>query len=576
MAPVVPRAHTTLFLVFAAWLQPTASLRAAAGRSLAPQHPHRPGAVDPPSGLVPPPGGLDPLAESNGDAAAAHVTVDLNHYVGAPAHSPPVPERVALAGGSSHRETSPVHHVRTPLPQFPIWPQSAGAQQVQAQQVPGQPAAAGGALPAPMHVAVASPTSVAVPKPRLFFLFLVYDKINNEDIWNRFFATAVQGFDYRAFVHCKTDGACAPNIQQTGRYEIISSVETTYCFNLVGGMNALIAAALEKGGGSHPNDKFILVSDSTLPVKPFSFVQQKLTQDDGSDFCIFPRNEWAEVVENFLGQPQVTSVKHVAVKHHQWAVLSREHAKTAVQKSGELQDLMRRFQLNTPGFKNTGCLDEFWHFAVLFGSLKLSDNPTVLGLPALNGERVSTDNYEIQGQCDTFVNWVARASGSNNNMTRLTQELMADPGTDMDQASDTRPSSIHRVSKRSLKSLRDSPFLFARKVDNGCAFSGCDSVADAFERLVFSTPPQPLAHEAQTWVGQGSWVDTRNLPVNIAAADGAVQVTGSSADMHGKGGYCNSRISVLFTTGFRAEATISPDGSQLRWSNGAVWWRQGR
>lgn len=366
------------------------------------------------------------------------------------------------------------------------------------------------------------------------------------------------------------------NIKQHDRYEIIPSVATTYCFDLVGGMNALLATALQKDGGSHPRDKFILVSDSTLPVKPFRFIQQQLTQDAGSDFCIFPRNEWAEVVEAAagLGQPATMSVKHVAVKHHQWAVFGREHAQTVVQSSGELKDLMHRFQLNTPGSKNTGCLDEFWHFAVLFGSLKLGDSPAVLGLPALNGAPVSSVDYDIQGRCDTFVNWVARASGSDNNMTRLTQELSADPGTDMDQASDTRPSSIHRVSKKSLESLRSSSFLFARKVEDSCAFSGCDSVAEAFDRLVFSTPARPLEHDSPVWAGQGPWMDTRNVLQTIVAGDGALRVIGSSADMNAKGGYCNGHMSALFTTGFRADATLSPDGGQLRWSNGAIWWRQ--
>mmetsp|Transcript_68296 Transcript_68296/g.153023 ORF Transcript_68296/g.153023 Transcript_68296/m.153023 type:complete len:509 (-) Transcript_68296:127-1653(-) len=409
-------------------------------------------------------------------------------------------------------------------------------------------------------------------KPQLFFLFMVYVKINNEEVWDRFFSPAVRGVDYQALVHCKSEASCKANIKSLHRFEIISSVETRYCFNLVNGMNALLKAALLRAGKGASSDKFIFVSDSTLPVKPFHYMHSRLTSDSNSDFCIFPRNEWAEVSETYLNSPRRTSVTRVAVKHHQWVVLSRAHAMESVEQARKHQTLMADFQLNT-GFKNTGCLDEFWHFLTIYKSLQLSGSPTTVHLQGFNGGPLSTTDYEIQGRCNTFVHWVPRASGTSNNVTLLADALLRDPGTDLAPASETRPASIARLSRSSLLEVRSSPFLFVRKVEDKCQFSGCSSLAQAFDSIVFSSTPQSAPVVDVPWRGQGAWLDTRRSVVRISAESGSLRLTGADAGMEAKGSYCKDDIRVVFANGFEAEATLSPDGVLLHWKNGVTWGR---
>mmetsp|Transcript_47741 Transcript_47741/g.103905 ORF Transcript_47741/g.103905 Transcript_47741/m.103905 type:complete len:529 (-) Transcript_47741:28-1614(-) len=415
-------------------------------------------------------------------------------------------------------------------------------------------------------------------KPLIFFLFMVYEKINNEEVWSRFFAPAVRGVDYVALVHCKSASSCSRNIRSTTTFEIIPTVETRYCMNLVSGMNALLAVALQSGGSrmANPMDKFVFVSDSTLPIKPFTAVQQALTVDagDASDFCVFPRNEWAEVTDKFIGEgdAQRGSSSRVAVKAHQWITLSRRHAEKAVRHAQEHQDLMEQYQLNN-GFRNQGCLDEFWYFTTLFeASLKLSTTPEVVHLEGFRGGPLTTGSYEIQGQCDTFVHWRASASGTFNNMTRLANNLVHDAGTELDMVSDYRPASIRRLSKAAIVALRESPFLFARKVDEKCAFSGCDSLTDAFDRLVFSNPPQELEAAAQ-FRGTGTWLDNRRSAVSILSTDGTLTLSGVGDDLQAKGSYCRDQIDVAFSNGYRATGSLSADGMRLHWSNGVVWER---
>mmetsp|Transcript_41024 Transcript_41024/g.87382 ORF Transcript_41024/g.87382 Transcript_41024/m.87382 type:complete len:468 (+) Transcript_41024:171-1574(+) len=402
-------------------------------------------------------------------------------------------------------------------------------------------------------------------RPQLFFLFLVYGRIDNEEVWDRFFARAERGVDYQALVHCKSEASCLKNIRAQNLYEVIPSVKTEYCLDLVSAMNALLKAAVARGGVGSPKDKFVFVSGSTLPVKPFSDVHQRLTGDAASDFCVFPRNEWAEVEQP--GRP-----KGIAVKHHQWITLSRKHAEKSVERASGLGDLMQRFQLNM-GFRNTGCRDEFWHFATIYPSLNVTGDTATVTLQGFNGGPLDIGDSEIQGRCDTFVHWVPRASGKINNITRVAQELAGDRGTDMDPPTEKRPASFRRLSRHALTALRDSSFLFARKVEESCAFTGCGSLAEAFESLVFSTPPKAPPATAALWRGQGAWLDSRQAPVSIGSSEGSLHLMGSGRSMEARGSYCGDEIDVVFSNGYRATAVLSADGTQLMWSSGVTWFK---
>mmetsp|Transcript_47602 Transcript_47602/g.86028 ORF Transcript_47602/g.86028 Transcript_47602/m.86028 type:complete len:507 (-) Transcript_47602:83-1603(-) len=421
-----------------------------------------------------------------------------------------------------------------------------------------------------------SPLKPRMGQPRLFFLFLVYAKINNEEVWDRFFDSAVQGVDYRALVHCKSESGCRKNIRSQHRFEIIPSVETTYCFNLVGGMNALLKRALSYSGHQESQfDKFIFLSDSTLPVKPFSMVKQRLiAQRESSNFCIFPRNEWAEISSKSAFLPGHEHAVRAAVKHHQWIILSRAHAQNVMKHALANRDLMRDFKLNHAG-RNQGCLDEFWHFATLFGTVELLQRDGPVYLQGFSGSPLLTSNYEPQGQCDTFVQWMPRAAGVANNLTRFAQDLQSDLGVDMSPATEGRPAKLHRFSKQSLMRFRDSWFLFARKVEDDAKIAGCGRLVDAFEKLVFSVPSQGMTSEP-SWRGEGEWRDTRNAPVTISSADGTLALKGSGSGMSAKGAYCNDNIEVAFSNGYRASATLGQDGLELKWNTGVSWHRSAR
>lgn len=404
-------------------------------------------------------------------------------------------------------------------------------------------------------------------KPQVFFLFMAYSSINHMSIWERFFDGGDRGVDYTVLVHCVNEAACRKNLEAYPRFLVIPSVRTSYCHDLVSGMNALLKSALVVGGIGSPFDKFVFISDSTLPVKPLSFVREQLTGDQSSDFCIFPRNEWAEVHE-----ANSSSVR-IAPKTHQWMVLSRKHAELSVEKSGQNLDLMKQLQLNmqhgSSKYTNTGCLDEFWHFATIYNSLQIKPGNEVLPVEDFNGGPLSTGSFEIQGRCDTFVQWVRRASGMTNNMTHLAQAMTVDAGTDLAPATQARPGSIHRFGRASLKALRKSAFLFVRKVSHTAAFSGCESLSEAFSALVFQDGREDAAPQA--WDGAGIWLDNQRSRVSINSFEGAIRLAGEHPDMQAKGFYCGKRMEVAFSSGYKSSAVLSEDGKSLHWANGVTW-----
>merc|ERR1719321_806707 len=81
-------------------------------------------------------------------------------------------------------------------------------------------------------------------------------------------------------------------------------------------------------------EKFVFLSDSTLPVKPFGHIYESLSSTSGSDLCVFPSHHWGTAKVGFGGIPASsmfrTGETAYLVKHHQWLVLNREHAQVMV------------------------------------------------------------------------------------------------------------------------------------------------------------------------------------------------------------------------------------------------------
>lgn len=330
--------------------------------------------------------------------------------------------------------------------------------------------------------------TVANRPPRIYFLFLAVDKISNLKVWNNFFSQAPPS-QYKVLVHCKL-AQCNTYVQGTV-FWAVPTVPSYYCTDLVSPMNQLLAYALnDEPGMTNPMDKFVYVSDSTLPAKPFAEIYSTYTARPGSDFCAFPSNEWADI-------PGLGGLE-MAVKVHQWFTLSRQHAERAnlMWSSGKMHNFMSKFQMNWNSYlwsnntyadnRNFGCLDEFWHMAALYGTLTHVDatRDAVVNLEGFtNGPLKVASATGWQGACDTFVVWskYLYAEGENP-FLRLHSSL--DPVSVPHGGNSQRPGWWDTMSSYGIHAIRNSEFLFVRKfIDNPRLATGGDFGAE-YSRIV--------------------------------------------------------------------------------------------
>jgi len=342
------------------------------------------------------------------------------------------------------------------------------------------------------------------------FLFLVGSIISHEDIWQSYFSKAHPG-SFRIFVHCgeEEQGPCygdafaaLPEVSQ------VPTVPTAYCDDLVTAMARLLESALLSPAPPGVTEKFVFVSDTTLPVKPFAYAHRALSEDaEASDICVHPSANWGSAV--------VDGVQVHLVKTSQWVTLSRTHAKAFVaawQQPVDADEVKERGFANSlsvplPGvtwdgqarsmvagdfdrdFKVGICTDEWAWFAKLFGAFK----------PGQAGERffpgfgtLRADSAAAQGRCDTFVFQGKQRNWQGNLALPVIAAAEADP--DESQGRDgvndrgnfgfnsrgSHPISFLTLGDVTLKALRDSPFLFARRFPDG-------SLLPHFEELVLNT-----------------------------------------------------------------------------------------
>jgi len=251
----------------------------------------------------------------------------------------------------------------------------------------------------------------------------------------------------------------------------VATTPTWYCHDLVTAMAHLLTGALELNAAMMGGrEKFVFLSESTLPIKPFHEIHSTLLLDDSSDFCLFPSDQW--------GSASIDGSFVKLLKHHQWVVLTRDHAKLFVRdwipvnaksqwrvwlKSGTWQETSRSVlpqNFYYPASANT-CTDEWAFMATIFGALEPMNGARYL--PGFGGGHIDMDAHTTQGRCRTFSYW---DNAWDPKATALASQIGNDfYGSRMScyPKCHARPATLEKLSHSSLHALRKSPFLFARK-----------------------------------------------------------------------------------------------------------------
>lgn len=379
------------------------------------------------------------------------------------------------------------------------------------------------------------PGQVRAAPPVVHFLFLVERGLSHVDVWQHFFGQAPPG-SFRVWVHCTQAAECeASEASRLPTATVVPSVNSAYCYDLVTPTVQLMRFALA-ANATESVEKFVLMSDTSLPVKPFDAVYRALTADDDSDFCVAPVNEWRHA--------HVDGIKYYLPKHSQWVILNRDHAATMVREwtpskswdrfmgwwSLEIRTSTghharsipsRRFMTHmTAGAY--ACTDEQAVIATIYGAIE-PDYSGKVAMPGF-GRPVKGDgvlaaqelalqpplSLGVQGRCRTFTVFQAGQPLGN-----LTAEIMDAIGTDVQSSTAfvdpdaSHPLVFKQLGPRLTRALRASPFLFARKFAPGNS-SGTSLMSEYSELVQQVTPPQsqrlnpllslvePLEHDADT------------------------------------------------------------------------------
>lgn len=184
---------------------------------------------------------------------------------------------------------------------------------------------------------------------KLAFLFLTYNDVKRPDVWGKFFEH-VPPLQYNVYCHAKQpDRVVSPFLRAN---LVAPQVPTKWAdISLVRAEMVLFKHAYEHDPFNH---KFILLSDSCIPIYPFADVYRLLTADDEAYVSSYDSNKSRY---DSIGDKSFVSRENFK-KQHQWMILNRTLAQAAFE--NDFADI----------FKNMFAPDEHY-FVNVFHHLKL-------------------------------------------------------------------------------------------------------------------------------------------------------------------------------------------------------------
>jgi len=158
---------------------------------------------------------------------------------------------------------------------------------------------------------------------RVAFLFLTIQGLSREDLWRQFFQGADPG-QYRIYCHPKYPDR-VPRTSLLYPHIIEGHVKTHWaCISLVKATILLLQEAVKDAS----TVRFILVSDTCIPIVYFACVYQEVMAQSTSSFCYNP--QYADSIDIQGRYKRYKNKKMIPMKSfmkaHQWWILDRPGA----------------------------------------------------------------------------------------------------------------------------------------------------------------------------------------------------------------------------------------------------------
>jgi len=274
---------------------------------------------------------------------------------------------------------------------------------------------------------------------KLAFLFLIYDEINQEELWHNFFRK-IDKSRYSIYIHYKYN---IP-LKYFESYKLGEVVPTEYAdLSLGKAQNKLLREALKDSD----NGRFIFLSDSCIPLKKFDYIYNMLC---GQDLCFFNMAKKEHIFENGRGDKLAKRFGRENVnKASQWSILTREIAHDLA----HTDDLLESLYESGKG----GLADEYFYISYMHYLNKLN---------CIHGF-----DYEVANST-TFEYWNDRDYISDG-------EFTSTHPPDWER----RLKMFYDISDKELMFLFQAPCLFGRKFSSDCTVDGNLSLTDRVSEL---------------------------------------------------------------------------------------------
>ena len=265
-------------------------------------------------------------------------------------------------------------------------------------------------------------------RKKLAFLMLIYDEIESEILWNNYFRN-IDTSKYTFFIHYKYDKP----LSFFESSKIDNPVSTDYAdLSLVKAQNLLLREALK----DQENQKFIFLSNSCIPLKPFNHAYRYLLNND---FCFFNAAKSEHIFERNRGERLAEVFGRSNVKKaSQWSVLTRPIA-TILSESDHILDTI--FE---PGKKDLA--DEYFYLSYLYFLQKQ--------------HQIQLYDYSAV-ESTTFEFWEDKVYPFSGNFTTTQPDNW-----------DRRLKTYYDITENEIQFLVNSPCLFGRKFDGDCTVEG--------------------------------------------------------------------------------------------------------
>ena len=256
---------------------------------------------------------------------------------------------------------------------------------------------------------------------KIAFLFLTYNNLKRPDVWNKFLDTqsgnpSKYANKFTIYLHAKEHNNVTDLLLQ-GKH-IPENIETCWgCFGTVEANILMLKAALK----DPLNKKFILVSESCIPIVSFDKLYKEMIKDDKSIINIFFNQiqRYDQIINPEFSKDKFT--KSAA----QGLVFNRNHAELLVNSLVQYKN----------DWKNMECVDEHYFCNILREldlKFELNNKNNKFTFDVWDKDRINDISYmHIKNgdiKSDSYIN-------------------------------------LKKISNKAIDDIRENDFMFARKID---------------------------------------------------------------------------------------------------------------